>query len=53
MARGRQVRRQCQSSNQPNVLGLAIPVWGQDAPQRACGLAGRNGAAVGIPCGSR
>ena len=51
MARGRQVRRQCQSSNQPNVLGLAIPVWGQDAPQSACALAGRNGAAVGPPCG--
>ena len=51
MARGRQVRRQCQSSNQPNVLGLAIPVWGEDAHSRACGLAGRNGAAVESPCG--
>lgn len=48
---GRQVRRQCQSSNQPNVLGLTVPVWKQDAPQRACDLAGRNGAAVEPPCG--
>ena len=51
MVRGRQVRCQCQSSNQPNVLGLAIPVWGEDAPSRACGLAERNGAAVESPCG--